>query len=240
MYWFVTSRVTKLFRQLIVFSNMWQQKQLKPALVLLYKIPYSNTYYQFCIDSFFQKLKVGSRMKKDISVYNNRKTSPIVVEKRFLNKVYFKFLKTILSTDQIWRFFFFLQFFCASSGTNDDVVYLKEATIYELSAKNGVFKFVPLDAKSIFIAVFVGASFPSNCGSSSQHRFLITLMSRWCNYNALHFSGSKSRRKARSALAAELFSSVNLYAYTSTMRSTINNIFNCKYQLKVSTESKGL
>lgn len=81
---------------------------------------------------------------------------------------------------------------------------LNEATSFALSSECQAFRFVPLDLPSLYVEVIVDASFATNCDSLSQIRFVVTLIDGSNNFNVLHYSSSKSRHIARSALDAEL------------------------------------
>lgn len=70
-----------------------------------------------------------------------------------------------------------------------------------------------------------------NEDSSSQIGYRIILMEDLQNCNIIYYSSSKSRRIARSALAAELFALVNGFDHSSTMRLAIDDILNCQVPL---------
>lgn len=84
---------------------------------------------------------------------------------------------------------------------------------------------MPLYITSVIIAIFIDAIFTTNDNSSSQLGFLICVMDKFNYCNIIHYSSSKSRRVCRGALAAELFTLVNGFDYSSTMRLDINEMF---------------
>lgn len=101
-------------------------------------------------------------------------------------------------------------------------------------------KFVPVDQKSLRLAVFSDASFASNQDLSSQLGYIIAIADNHGNANIIHYQSIKSKRVTKSVLASELFAAVHAFDVASTLRVTLNNIFDRSIPLVLYTDSKSL
>lgn len=111
----------------------------------------------------------------------------------------------------------------------------KYIEIAENSPETGL-NFVALDASSLRISVFAGASFASNADLSSQLGFVVTLMDGHNKANIVHYS----KRITRSVLAAELFAVVNAFDFSSALRLAVNEMLGREFPLSLYTDSKTL
>lgn len=136
--------------------------------------------------------------------------------------------------------FFFTSSAQVTEPTEADVISINEAVSIALSTKDQVLSFVLLDLEALLISVFIDASFALNRDSSSQLGFLITFMGSSSRCNIKNYSSCKSRRIARSALAAENFFLVYEFDYASTMSLAIKTMCNSQVPLYLYTESKSL
>lgn len=127
-----------------------------------------------------------------------------------------------------------------TTPTTQDAKTLNRAISACISTPNFGLKFVPLDPATIVMAVFADASFATNKDSTSQLGYLITLMDEHGKTNIIHYGSIKAKRVARSVLAAELFSMVHAFDISTTMRLTLNMVFNRLVPLKLYTDSKSL
>lgn len=116
---------------------------------------------------------------------------------------------------------------------------LNDAIDTALLTKDRHLRFIPLETESIFVAVFIDASFVSNSDSSSQNCvFIICLIDQYSRCKIIHYCSFKSKRIACSALEAELFLSVNGFDHSSIMRLAAHNIFGKHVPLILFTNSK--
>ncbi len=109
-----------------------------------------------------------------------------------------------------------------------------------LSAKDYGLKFVKLDIKTLYFAVFVDSSFANNPDFSSQLGYVLCLMDADNNANIVHYSSLKSKRITRSVLAAELYAMVHGFDHGCTILDTIRKFIGNPVPLRIYTDSKCL
>lgn len=92
-------------------------------------------------------------------------------------------------------------------------------------------RFVAIYKISIRPAIFSDASFAPNQDLTSQRRYVIGLVKSIENTEIIYYSSVKSERVTKSVLAAELFAAVSAFDTASTVRASMNGIFDCKVLL---------
>lgn len=100
--------------------------------------------------------------------------------------------------------------------------------------------YVSLDPGSIYIGVFIDASFANNCDYSSQLGFVTTLMDKKNNCNIIHFGSVKSKRVTRSALASELYAMVYGFDQSYVILRATQDFLGKKIPLRIYTDSLSL
>lgn len=98
--------------------------------------------------------------------------------------------------------------------------------------------FVGLDLSSMHLAVFVDASFASNYDGSSQLGVLVCLRDSTGRCNVIHATCVKSRRIARSSLAAEIFAILEGFDVGYIMKVWLSKVFKRNLDLHILTDSR--
>jgi hypothetical protein len=98
--------------------------------------------------------------------------------------------------------------------------------------------FVGLDLDTMHIAVFVDASFATNWDGSSQLGILVCLRDAHARCNILHATSVKSKRVARSSLAAEIFAMLDGFDIGFVLKVWMGRIFNRTLELHILTDSR--
>lgn len=101
-------------------------------------------------------------------------------------------------------------------------------------------KFVMLSYSSCYVAVYSEASFAGNPDLSSQIGFVNRLAGNTGSANIIHHGSVKSKRVARSALAAELIALVHACDQADTICVSLNSILSGKVPLDLLTNSKSI
>lgn len=101
------------------------------------------------------------------------------------------------------------------------------------------FKFVPLDLDALICAVFVDGS-AKNADLSSQLGFIMLLMHKHYNVNVVHYGSIKSKQIICSVLSSELFSMIQGFDVSSTIRLAINDMLGRAVPLHTYTDSRSL
>lgn len=100
--------------------------------------------------------------------------------------------------------------------------------------------FVALNRESVFMVVFVDASFASNCDLTSQLGFIVCQMDKSNSANIIHYASTKSKRVIRGVLAAELYAFVYGFDQSFVLCAALKHIVGLEIVLKVNTDSKCL
>jgi hypothetical protein len=98
--------------------------------------------------------------------------------------------------------------------------------------------FVGLNMDTMHIAVFVDASFATNWDGSSQLGILVCLRDAHARCNVLHVTSVKSKRVARSSLAAEIFAMLDGFDIGFVLKVWMSHIFNRALELHLFTDSR--
>lgn len=83
-----------------------------------------------------------------------------------------------------------------------------------------------MDLNPISIALFIYPRFATNDDVSSQLGFITVVMDSNMKANIILYASNKSRWVPRSGLATEVFAMVFAFAVSSTIRISLNEIFN--------------
>lgn len=122
----------------------------------------------------------------------------------------------------------------ASNPDKKDVKLLNKCLQWQLKNKMHGLTFVPVDASTAKLFVFVNASFANNRDMSSQLGFLIAMANEVesesneatrMTGNIVHWGFTKCKRVTRSVLASELYAMTLGFDHTSILKTTINKIF---------------
>lgn len=106
---------------------------------------------------------------------------------------------------------------------------------------NGI-KFLSIPAESMEVVVCIDAAFATNSDKSSQLGVLAMIRNKHTmDVNIIHFSSSKSKRVAKSVLAAELFSMIDGYDVGFSIKEAVVRMTGLKnVELTLQTDSKSL
>lgn len=110
------------------------------------------------------------------------------------------------------------------SPGSEAVTFLNKFIQQTFSTVDTALSFIPLDCKTIKLAVFTDASFAKNQDLSSQLEYILAFYDDSANVSILHHSSEKWKRLTRSVLVSELYAAVHGYDYASTVQLTINDI----------------
>jgi hypothetical protein len=99
-------------------------------------------------------------------------------------------------------------------------------------------RFIPLDMETVHVSVFEDASFGTNNDGSSQWGIILALRDASGRANVIHAASHKSKRVARSALAAELFAVVDRFDMGIVMKHWFSNVLGQPLDLHILTDSR--
>ena len=120
----------------------------------------------------------------------------------------------------------------AQNPDDKDFKLLNKRLQWQLKNKLRGLTFVPVDASTAKLFVFVDASFANNKDMSSQLGFLIAIANEvegdettQMTGNIVHWSSTKCKRVTRSVLASELYAMTLGFDHASVLKTTIDRIF---------------
>lgn len=105
-----------------------------------------------------------------------------------------------------------------------DLKQLNKVIYFCRSNLNRGLKFVPLDLQSLSMAVFIETVFAINRDMSSQLGFVVVLMNKYNRANIVQYVSRKAKRMTKTVLASKLFSMVDGFYVSFTIRLALNGM----------------
>lgn len=147
------------------------------------------------------------------------------------------YITSVCRPDLQYRFAYAAQF---PDPTLTEAKYLNKGIQELIDTSERGLTYVKLDIDSMYLALFVDASFAGNKDLTSQLGFILCLMDGKNKCNIVHYGSSKSKRVTRSVLSAELYSMSYGFDSTSLIRHTLELFLGRTIKLKLLTDSKCL
>lgn len=97
--------------------------------------------------------------------------------------------------------------------------------------------FVPINVDCCLISFFADVSFACNVEHTSQLGYVIALAENANRTNIVHWSSFKEKGVTRSVLSAKFFTVIHPLQFSSTLRKTLKDIFECAVSMKIYTNS---